>query len=182
MYKNYNKTNIQMSISTHTKKIEHLEKTFREYKKIESKSFHDTWLNLFNKAIYKSGGNPNFNEYDCISSCWKFFKVLGSNIKFDSIPKIIARLNYTSFRIRKLKNVKSGDIIIFKPIWAKGRQRWHMGIIEKVHRSGVFYMDVNAKVGTRDFKFISFYNKKIRGMYRMTFAYWVGDLHNKFKI
>lgn len=163
-------------------KIKFLRKTYREYKEIDSKELHIRWLMLFDDTIYKSGGNSNFDKYDCLSSVWDFWKSLDSNIILESIPKMIERLNYTSKKIYKYKEIEKGDIIIFKPIWINRKQRWHIGVIEKIKKHIIFYMDVNAKIRTRGFYTINFYNKKIYAIYKMSFAFWLGDLYKKDKL
>ena len=163
-------------------KIKHMKETFQKYKESSSIELHTRWLVLFDEAVYRSGGNSNFDKYDCISSSWKFWSSMGANIQIESIPRMVARLKYTSHKIRNIKKVEKGDIIVFRPIYVNKIARWHVGVVEKVFNGKILYMDVNAKLGSRDFKHIRIYDRKVYGVYKMTFAYWIGELYGKFKL
>jgi hypothetical protein len=149
---------------------------------------HMRWLALFDNAIYKRGGNSNFNQYDCLSSSWSFWRSYKDNVKLEDIPSIKKRLDYTKSRIYKIKKVSSGDIIIFKPVWSKrvkGKKRraiWHIGVVEKVVKNQVFYMDVSVGTRTRGFKTVYFYNKRVAGVYEVNFPFWIGDLYKEVRI
>ena len=161
-------------------KIEHLRGTFKRFKNMDSRELHVRWLLLFDTAYYKSGGNSNFDKYDCISSLWDFYRSMGANVILEDIPSMVRRLEFVSERITKKNEIAPGDIIVFKPIYDRNKNpRWHIGVIEKVKGNIVFYMDMNAKVMTRDFNGISFWDRRIYKIYRMNFAFWVGDLHKR---
>jgi len=175
----YNENNVERKIEklNYLNKIKYLKESYNHYKEMSSIELHTKWLILFDNVYYKSGGNSNFNNYDCLSSSWKFWKSCGANIILEEIPWMVERLKYSSFRVISVDKIKRGDIIVFKPIGYGKNITWHVGVIEKAFQNKVFYMDVNGTVGTRGFNIIPFNDSKIYGIYSMTFAFWVGDLY-----
>jgi len=173
----------EFKLMNYMEKVEHLKGTYQTFKNMSSKELHVRWLLLFDDAYYKSGGNSNFDRYDCISSLWEFYGSLGGNIVLEDIPNMVRRLRNVSERVTNRKEVMPGDILVFRPVYDRNKNpRWHIAVIEKVRGHMIYYMDMNARVMSRGFDNIYIWDRRVYRIYRMNFSYWVGDLHKRVKL
>jgi hypothetical protein len=185
MYQNYvlnNKIeNVKFDPFNILKRVQELEISYATYTKTSALQMKKMWLDLFHKATYKSGGNPNFNEYDCLSAPYKFWEYFGANIKLESIPQMRTRLENLDARVRNLDEINTGDIIIFKPMRRKGRDVWHLAVVSEVIGPRILYMDINAGTQTWGFQHTWIQNKRISGIYNINLGFWIGDFFRDVK-
>lgn len=158
-------------------RLDELKKSHNYYKKIATKEeFIVRWIEMFSNATYKNDGDPKKGEYDCLGAVIEYLRRWGANVKLENIPLIIQRTELLSkldqLEIRKSsKNVRPGDILIFKPV--KGT--YHLGIIWNITKNGdVQYMDMNSRTGI-GFETLGFGNDKIFRIMEVSYSFWYGD-------
>ncbi len=103
------------------------------------------------------------------------------------IPTLTKKLDYLIYiskkakdktwvteRIRKFKNIKHNNLIVFKPI----RGTWHVGIVWGVRNGILRYVDMNGKTSL-GVKEMSFKSKRIYKVYKIGFDFFAGDFLNR---
>lgn len=153
-------------------RITQLEITYSKFKQMTGKQLHILWNDLFFDAEYKLDGKIKENKYDCVSAEWKFFKILGSNVVFENTKLLEMRLNRVTLPHKSIKTVEVGDLIIFKRNELVG----HVGIVEKVNRNLIRYMDMNVLEDGAGYNTITFNDPRISAIYPTTFDFWCGDI------
>jgi len=160
-------------------------KAFRRYKKITSQELISLWVNQFHDSRYKRGGNPNFKEFDCISSVTTFLWNLGAKTKINTVvtnKKILENIsdmyvksvrmgktdNGYGVKRERYKDIKTGDIIITHGVS-------HMGIVAYTAQNYIVYVDVNNKYRTMGIQSLSYNDKKVNGVYEMSLYFWLGE-------
>lgn len=164
------------SVSIH-QRLNELKNTHNYYRKVATKDeMIVRWIEMFSNTTYKNDGNPKYNEYDCLSAVVHYLWKWGSNIKLETIPALISRVELLSklnqLNIRtSITNVRSGDIVIFKPV--KGV--WHLGVVWNVTKSNdIQFMDMNGR-NAMGFGEYSFNSDKIYKIVEVSYSLWCGD-------
>lgn len=161
------------------KSIKDLKKSYRKYKQATKEELIVKWINFFSRSSYKLDGNLRYGQYDCSGALVTYLRFgWNSYVKFESVKQIKtrvereAKLQRINIR-RSIKQVKPGDIIIFKP---NKRGYWHCGLVYDVSNGNVLYMDVNSSAKGMWFGIEKWGSSRISMVFEVTYAYWIGDL------
>ena len=166
----------KFSVSLH-QRLNELKNTHNYYRKVATKDeFIVRWIEMFSNTSYKNDGNPKYNEYDCLSAVIHYLWKWGANIKLETIPSLISRAELLSklnqLTVRSSAHaVRSGDIIIFKPI----KNIWHLGVVWNVTKGGdIQFMDMNSRT-SMGFGEYGFGSDKIYKIVEVSYSLWCGD-------
>jgi hypothetical protein len=155
-----------------------LNEAFESYKyyteKITEEELAVKWLKMFSQYTYKMGGDPKFNQLDCIGSVWFFLKSLGYQGPMVDVNGFYEQLERQSKKINNFLSVRHTHIIVFQPI--NGIP--HIGIIYKksTNYGYVQYMEMTGVTGNFDFNRIRIDDPRIKGIYQISFDQWKGSI------
>lgn len=140
-----------------------------------------SWIKLFGAWKYRMGGDPRYNNGDCVGAVYEFLKKWNSNVYFDNVQGIVSRCENLAERGELLKRtrieqVKTGDIII---IQLEPNRPQHAGIVYDTPKGQVRYMDVNAGVMTWGLEREIWGSSRIYAVYEMSYSLWIGNLMKK---
>jgi hypothetical protein len=158
------------------KKINQFYYSWIEFGRLSGQDVHDMWSEKYYYAEYKLNGNGKENKYDCSSSIFFFLKDLGSNAPFQKVEQTYKTLNIVSRQRVKQSDVKEKDLIILQI----NNESWHIGIITKVKGNKIYYCDLNSMDGAGFNKSIEFVHYSIKGIYPISFKYWIGNLLDSY--
>ncbi len=149
-----------------------LQETFKQFKQMSGKEFHNLWNTYFHDATYTLGGNGDNNKWDCSNSLCYVLKLLGANIPHSSTKDLTKLLTEKSHFRENINDCRLFDIILFH----KDRAGiGHIGIIEYIDNTTIRYCDMNALTGP-GYNSTYFNNPRIYGIYPITLEMWFGDL------
>ena len=142
-----------------------------------------SFIETVSDYTYKLGGKWNNKKTDCTGAVNLYFKRWGAGFVLEnvkSISKRIKKLRQKGALEKRLstRRVRSGDIIIF----LKKKVPSHIGVVYKITPSGrVQYFDMNLYNTAWGLSVINMHNKKIEGIYEISFELWMGDFFKKRK-
>lgn len=160
---------------TLSERTELLGERFLEYQKLTGVELHKLWIDKFHDSKYVLNGKPLLNEYNCSNAIYTFLRSLGSLAVLENAESMGNRLAISAKRRRKLKDIRAGDIVVWKP---KGKKDIaHIAIVEgRTFKNGISYMAMGVKTGGINFDSIAFNSKRLRGVYPVTLTFWAGNL------
>lgn len=167
--KERNDINYYKQLSPEQQIIE-LKKSYKKFKNLSDSIFFELWLKKFWDYQYKLNGNPVYNQTDCTISIFDFLIDLGANLKRSNAGKLKELLVQKATKRKNIKEVKTGDILIF---WKKG-DYGHAACAIKMIGNRIYYCDINAKDKGIGYNWIEFY--KLEAVYNISFAFWAGDI------
>jgi hypothetical protein len=137
-----------------------------------------SWVKLFSNWRYSVGGDPRYNNGDCVGAVHEFFKQWNSNITFEDIDAIIRRGKSLEDRGEMkrrtaIADVHNGDLIIFD---FGNHTPKHVGVVYDQVNGLVRYMDVNGYTLTWGLERVRFGDKSIHAIYEVSYSFWIGNL------
>lgn len=153
-----------------------IEKSWERYHMLSGEEIFDIWNDLFFGSKYILGGRGVGQGWDCSSSYSHFFRYLGANLVNGTAYEMGEELRIFGQKRRKSKDVRKGDIIVFK---RNGNGIGHIGVIyktDKTLRRSIFYVEVSQRSNGVGYKQINFKNNRIKGIFYMSQTVWKGDV------
>jgi hypothetical protein len=186
-----NADNKNIITTTNTKKVYNFshkdeynkyKESFEYYKyKATADELLYSFIELISEYKYKLGGKWNNKQTDCTGAVNLFFKKWGANFALENVKGItrrIKKLRQKSALEKRIyiRRVRRGDIIIL----SKNGVPSHIGIVYKVTPSGrIQYFDMNSLNRSWGLNTITMHNKKIVGIYEVSFELWLGNFKEK---
>lgn len=163
------KVNYYNNLSPEEKFLE-LKKNYKNFKRITGKDFLILWHRMYGNYQYKLNGNPVYLKTDCTISIFDFYINLGANLKRSNAGEIKEILSQKSKKREKARDVKIGDILIFR----KKGDIGHAACVYKIWKNRIYYCDVNARDNGAGYDWIEF--NKLESVYELSFSFWCGDI------
>jgi hypothetical protein len=153
--------------------IPEMEVRYLQLQAMTGREVSQVWDRILFKCRYKLGATgPDF--YDCGTGLWTVLRHLGAVHELMNVEALFKKLGK---KRKKLKEVETGDIIIWKSVKPKsGKTVRHVGmVVDKNLSSGMIrYRDVNVKDNGSGDNWVSFYSSKLDGEYNMPKCLFMG--------
>ena len=157
-----------------------LEESFREFQIMSAEDFHILWHKKYYKSVYVLDCKTQYDEWNCSVAVWGVLIDLGANLQFKdeegkyiNTEEILKQLKLYSYKIRKAKDIKGKEIVVFKP---NKNNIPHVAFIERInHKKNILLLEMNAVPGGTNYRWIKYNDKKIDEIYPVTQGLWRGE-------
>lgn len=160
-----------------------LEESFLKFQEMSGMDLHIAWHKKHYKSVYVLNCKTQYDEWNCSVAVWGMLIDLGANLNFKdengkyiNTEEILEKLKLYSYRIRKSKDIKGKEIVVFKP---NKRDIPHVAFLERInHKKLIALIEMNAVPGSTNYRWIKYNDPKIEGIYPVTQGLWKGENEN----